>query len=369
MVAIFSLLGAFAFWGMIVWVGVLLVLLLADAAWTHGLATSYINATQLILSQIWSGLQLFFTFLQRLVAMAPRVLQIVLFMMLGVFAMGLIINWFLAVDIVCSNDQVYRGASLISVWFAKMYSGGEDTTAHAQIAISRQAEMWFPKGSEFTVNGEPCAMATVEPNVMRGSCLRAECTLTDLLNGTMFARCEGNVSAEMDLRASTTNSVSTINAGTQTSTAFGRFLVTIGYPRSWMWSGWLDSRPETTTSTDVISTTATGSSYVSSASGIVQNQATGINEGEKAAYFADLLSKASPSRQTFIDSANAETQNAFVPVELNGDSAITYTCGSMNEIQVGLWGQEDFFSMKTMFFILCFVCAIGIVLYVRSLVR
>jgi hypothetical protein len=308
MMGLFTILGLFALWGFAAWLGILIILVIADAIWTHGLATSYLHGTGMVLSQVWSGLQLFLTFAQRVVAMAPRALQIGLFMILGVFALGLITNWFLAADVVCSNQHAYKGDSIVSVWFARMYSNGENTTGtRASISISNVVEMWFPTGTEFTVNGVSCTMPEISPGVYQGVCSGADCILTDLGNGTTHAQC----------------------AGTESSTSS------------------------------------------SSSSGILQDQVSGVNEDEKASYFSDLFSKISPSRQKFIDSANNATSGSFVDVtNSNGGSnndVVTYTCSESDEIQVGLWGQPDFFSMQTMLFIMCFVCAIGILLYVKNL--
>lgn len=117
--SVFSFLGIFALWGFLGWLIVLLGLLIADAIWTHGLATSYLHATGLIISQIWSFLQVFITIIQRVIAMAPRALQVTLFFVMGAFFFGILANWFLAANIVCANGIPYQGSSIASVWMAK----------------------------------------------------------------------------------------------------------------------------------------------------------------------------------------------------------------------------------------------------------
>lgn len=117
--AFFTVLGLFALWGIVAWVAILLALLIADAIWTHSLATTYVNVTGIILQQVWNFFQFFLNLMQRVVAMAPRGLQILLFMLLGVLGIGLIMNWFVAANVVCVGGTAYEGSNLPLTWMAK----------------------------------------------------------------------------------------------------------------------------------------------------------------------------------------------------------------------------------------------------------
>ena len=114
----FSIFGMFAFVGA-AWLVVLIGLFIADVIWTHGLATTYMHGTSLVLSQIWSFLQSFFTIFQRLIAMAPRALQIFIFFIVGTVIFGILLNWFMAADVVCAGGTPYRGDGMSNVWIAK----------------------------------------------------------------------------------------------------------------------------------------------------------------------------------------------------------------------------------------------------------
>jgi hypothetical protein len=103
LVGIASFFGSFVLWGFGIWVGVLLILAVLDFFWTNGLATSWLQGTGVVLTQVWSALQAFLTFIQRVVAMAPRTLQIVFFILLGAVLFGTLTSWFLAADVVCSR--------------------------------------------------------------------------------------------------------------------------------------------------------------------------------------------------------------------------------------------------------------------------
>jgi hypothetical protein len=109
--------------GFAAWVVVLLILWGLDAVWTHGLATSYLSVTSSILIHLWSFVQSMFTYFQRLIAMAPRALQIFIFFIMGTLIFGVLLNWFMAATVVCASPETtpYEGG-LMDVWIAKSLS-------------------------------------------------------------------------------------------------------------------------------------------------------------------------------------------------------------------------------------------------------
>ena len=115
---LFVLIGGVLFGGFALWLAILLLLFVLDMAYTHGLATTYMHGTSTVLQQFWSGLQAVFTVFQRILAMAPRALQVTIFLIIGLFFFGFLVNWFLAMDVVCSQDVAYKG-DVTAVWIAK----------------------------------------------------------------------------------------------------------------------------------------------------------------------------------------------------------------------------------------------------------
>jgi hypothetical protein len=131
---LFSGLGLFAIIGIgfAAWLFILLVLFVADAFWTNGLATTYMHATSTILTQFWSFLQAFLTFFGRVMSFAPRAMQIGVFFLLGVFFFGLLMNWFMLSNVVCASGVAYEG-SIMNVWAAKALPQGVATANTGEI--------------------------------------------------------------------------------------------------------------------------------------------------------------------------------------------------------------------------------------------
>jgi hypothetical protein len=115
---LFTFTALFVGWGFAAWVGVLLVLVVADAIWTNGLATSYLHATSMVLEQIWNALGLFFNFIRALYDGAPHSLRMVIFFAALPLVLGFVVNWFLASGIVCAGGTPYAAGSITSAWFA-----------------------------------------------------------------------------------------------------------------------------------------------------------------------------------------------------------------------------------------------------------
>jgi hypothetical protein len=117
--AFFSALGLFALFVLSTWLIILLVLFAADIFWTHGLSGTYVNSTGLVLQQVWNFFSFLLNLVQRIIALAPRGLQILFFLLLGVFGIGLVMNWMMASNVVCVGGVPLHSDNLIAVWMAK----------------------------------------------------------------------------------------------------------------------------------------------------------------------------------------------------------------------------------------------------------
>lgn len=118
---VFTMFGVFGV-AFAIWLTGLIALFVLDAIWTHGLATTYLNASSTILTQVWSFIRFFFDILGRVFSAAPRALQVVVFFIIGFLSLGLIVNWVLAANVVCSHGVPYQGnssGSIVKVFIAK----------------------------------------------------------------------------------------------------------------------------------------------------------------------------------------------------------------------------------------------------------